>query len=150
MKKITVDEQIVEDLKRHEGWRASAYRDSEGYLTIGWGFLIDERKRGRLPVPVAHYWLAYELDQIQDRLDAVLPWLDNAPDTIRRALVNMAYQLGVSGLLKFRKTLALLEIGKYQDAAEESLRSRWAEQTPNRAKEVAEWIASAGDSYNAC
>jgi len=140
---MKVDEQIVQDLKRHEGWRPTVYDDHLGYATIGYGFLIDERRGGGLPQEVGHYWLAWRLDRIQDRLDAALPWLDHAPDGVRRALVNMAFQLGVSGLLRFRKTLALLELGKYQDAAEEALRSRWAEQTPKRAKEVAGWIAEA-------
>lgn len=140
---MTVDSQIVGDLKRHEGWRPHAYQDHLGYWTIGYGFMVDERRRGRLPMPVAHFWLTYELDQIQDRLDTIFPWLDYAPGAIRRAVVNMSYQLGVSGFLRFRKTIALLEAGKYEEAAEEALRSRWAEQTPNRAREVSKWIRNA-------
>lgn len=137
------DEQILSDLKRHEGWRPSVYQDHLGYWTLGFGFMVDERKNGGIPRPVAHYWLAYEVDRIYVRLAEALDWFAEAPDGIQRALVNMGYQLGVSGLLRFRQTLELIEIGKYEDAAEEALRSRWAEQTPKRAKEVAKWIRTA-------
>lgn len=138
-----MSEQILTDLKRHEGWRPSVYQDHLGYWTLGFGFMVDERKQGRIPHEVGHYWLAWEVDRITARLSMALDWFDDAPEPVQRALVNMAYQLGVSGLLRFRNTLALLQAGKYQDAAAEALRSRWAEQTPKRAQEVAGWIRGA-------
>ena len=138
-----IEQQIVADLKADEGWRESAYQDHLGCWTIGYGFMIDERRKGRIPQKVAEYWLDYEIDRIVDRLYEALPWLPSAPDNIIRALVNMAYQLGVSGLLRFRKTLGLIEAGKYEEAAQEALRSRWAEQTPHRARRVADWIRQA-------
>ena len=55
----------------------------------------------------------------------------------------MGFQLGIGGLLGFRKMWAALERSDYAQAAEEALDSRWAEQTPNRAQEVAEWIRTA-------
>jgi len=53
----------------------------------------------------------------------------------------MGFQLGVRGLLNFRRMWTALEQKDYAMAAEEALDSRWAEQTPNRAAEVAAWIA---------
>ena len=135
---------IAADLKSDEGWREHAYQDHLGYWTIGYGFLIDERRRGRIPQQVADYWLDWEIDRIWERLSEALPWFDDLPEQVQRALVNMGYQLGVSGLLRFRRTLWLLEQGDWADAADEALRSKWAEQTPNRARRVTDWIRSAG------
>ncbi|MNL28639.1 hypothetical protein D3C87_1502920 [compost metagenome] len=49
----------------------------------------------------------------------------------------MPFQLGVDGLLGFKSTLALIEEGKYTFAADNMLKSKWAEQTPARAKRLA-------------
>jgi len=59
------------------------------------------------------------------------------PPDVRRALLNMAYQLGVSGLLNFSKMLTALQAGDREEAAREALDSLWAKQTPNRARRVA-------------
>lgn len=133
---------IAEDLKSDEGWVPYAYQDHLGYWTIGYGFLIDRSRGGAIPERVADFWLNYKLDSARERLSAALPWFDDAPEQVQRALVNMAYQLGLSGLLRFRKTLSHLAAGEYAEAADEALRSRWAEQTPNRARRVAGWIRS--------
>lgn len=71
-------------------------------------------------------------------------------DTVRRsALINMCFQLGVSGVCQFKKFLGYMAVGDYQNAADEALDSRWARQTPNRAKRVTDVIRY-GDfrSYN--
>ena len=134
---------IADDLKNDEGWVPHAYQDHLGFWTLGYGFLIDQRRNGRIPQPVADYWLNWEIDRIWERLSEALPWFDDLPEQVQRALVNMAYQMGVSGLLGFRQTLALLADGKYAEAADQAMRSRWAEQTPSRAQRVAGWIRSA-------
>jgi lysozyme len=45
----------------------------------------------------------------------------------------MAFQLGTDGLLGFKNTLALIRDGKYAEAADAMLASKWATQTPLRA-----------------
>ena len=135
--------QIADDLKSDEGWVPHAYQDHLGFWTLGYGFLIDKRRNGRIPQPVADYWLNWEMDQIWERLSAHLEWFDGAPEQIQRAQVNMAYQLGVSGLLRFRNTLTAIEQRDYAAGASHAMDSRWATQTPNRAQRVAGWIRSA-------
>lgn len=136
-------DRLLDELKADEGWVPHAYPDHLGFWTIGYGFLIDERRNGRLPGPVAEFWLRWEIDRIQDELARRLPWFAAAPEPARRALTNMAYQLGTNGLLNFRRTLAHCADGGWEAAADEALRSRWAEQTPNRAKRVTDLIRSA-------
>lgn len=133
-------DQLIQDLKRDEGFVEHVYPDHLGYLTLGYGFMVDERRGGGIPEPVAQYWLEYEIEKRFDSLLEKLPWLVDQPEDVQRALGNMSYQLGVNGLLNFRNMLAALESGDRETAASEALNSRWAQQTPHRAKRVAALI----------
>lgn len=128
---------LVDDLKRDEGWSAVPYRDSEGFLTIGYGFLIDERKPVELPEVVGQFWLMTLAERVSDELDAALPWLTTQPQEVRRALQNCAYQMGISGLLGFHKMLDALKAGDRKAAADHLLDSIYAKQTPARAERCA-------------
>lgn len=134
--------QIVEDLKRHEGLRLHAYEDHLGYWTIGYGRMIDKRKGGGISEAEAEHLLANDIDRVCARLQHERGFR-HAPFTVKRALANMAFQLGIGGLLSFQRMWSALEQQDYERAADEALDSRWAEQTPNRAQEVAEWIRAA-------
>jgi lysozyme len=128
------------EIRAEEGWRGTAYQDSLGYWTIGFGFLVDARKSDALPLAVADVWLDYKLQEKIASLDAHLPWWKKQPEEVQEALVNMTYQLGISGLLKFKNTLSLLEAGDREGAADSALQSLWAKQTPARAKRVTDKI----------
>lgn len=130
-------DRLISDLKRDEGWRASAYKDHLGFLTIGYGFLIDERRGGELPPRIAEAWLKHAAEIRWAQLTRLHPWLRDQPEDVQCALGNMAYQLGVAGVGKFKNMLAALEAGDRQHAAREALESTWAHQTPERAKRVA-------------
>ena len=136
--------QIVADLKRHEGLRLHAYQDHLGYWTIGYGRLIDKERGGGISKDEAEMLLEHDIDRVASRLQSERGFR-LAPDSVKRALVNMAFQLGTGGLLGFSRMWAALERRDYEQAAEEALDSRWAEQTPNRAAEVAKWIKQGED-----
>ena len=136
--------QIVDDLKRHEGLKLHAYQDHLGYWTIGYGRLIDKERGGGISKDEAEMLLEHDIDRVANRLQNERGFR-LAPDSVKRALVNMAFQLGTGGLLGFRRMWAALERRDYEQAAEEALDSRWAEQTPNRAAEVAKWIKQGED-----
>jgi lysozyme len=131
---------VARDLRRMEGWRPYAYQDHLGYWTIGYGFLIDRNKGGSMPQDVGDLWLVRNIDAVTYALRSRLPWFEYAPLQVRRALINMAYQMGIDGLLAFRRTLELLEERRYADAADQAMQSLWARQTPARAREVTGWI----------
>lgn len=133
-------EKLLADLQRDEGWRDKPYRDSLGFLTIGYGFLIDERKPVSLPKPVGMFWLEYLAEQRWFEVIDAIPWIVDQPDDVQRAIGNMAYQLGIGGLLEFVKMLEALKNGERERAAVEALDSTWAKQTPRRAKRVAALI----------
>lgn len=140
---MTPSSTLIDTIKTDEGWVPHAYQDHLGFWTIGYGFLIDERRGGGIPEPVAEYWLQHILQQNADALVERIPWLLDQPDEIQQAVQNMAYQLGVSGVMQFRNMLSALRRGDREEAAEHALDSRWAKQTPNRAARVAALIRGA-------
>jgi lysozyme len=131
------EDHLVEQLKRQEGWRDHAYPDHLGFWTIGYGRLIDKRKGGRITKMEGEMLLTNDIREKIAELRQNLPWFDSRPDHVKQALTNMAFQMGIAGLLKFKRTLAMVEAGDYEAAADNAANSLWArEQTPNRAREV--------------
>ena len=132
----------TQQIKKDEGCVLYAYDDHLGYATIGYGRLIDRRRDGGISQDEAEYLLK---NDIAARLKALEKAIDfwNDLDEVRKAvLLNMSFQLGVDGLLKFKNTLAYIEAGDYENAAAGMLNSKWALQTPNRAKRMAEQMRS--------
>ena len=130
-------EELTKQLKRDEGVRPWAYSDHLGYLTIGVGRLIDPRKNGRLRDSEIDLLLS---NDILDRIAAVrsaLPWFDGLDEPRKGVLLNMAFQMGTEGMLAFTTTLAHVRAGRYADASKAMLKSKWATQTPERAKRLA-------------
>lgn len=128
---------VAASLVRHEGFRGSPYKDHLGFPTIGYG--------AKLPLDRAEgYWLLrHRMESKAAALTREIPWWQDLPTPAANALLEMTYQMGTSGLLRFRNTLAHLKEGRYAEAAIEALDSRWAQQTPERAAEVAAMIRSA-------
>jgi lysozyme len=133
-------EKLLEDLKRDEGFVRHAYQDHLGFLTIGYGCLIDEKKGGGIPDEIAERWLRHNVEVSWKEFTRRQPWVLDEDDDVQRALANMVYQLGVQGVCNFRLMLEALEDGDRVEAADEALDSRWAEQTPKRAWRVANLI----------
>ena len=132
-------EQLTAQLRRDEGTRAAAYTDSMGWLTIGVGRLIDSRKPGAgLRPDEIEYLLRNDINDRVAALQKALPWFFKLDEARQGVLINMAFQMGTAGLLAFRQTLGLVRDGRYAEASEQMLKSKWAEQTPGRAKRLSE------------
>lgn len=128
----------VEQLRRHEGEVLHAYADSLGMLTIGVGRLIDKRKGGGISKEESEMLLSNDVNKVLSELNTRLPWFNTLSDPRKAVLVNMGFQLGIAGLMGFSKTLSLIENGRYAEAADQMLLSKWATQTPKRAVEMSE------------
>lgn len=133
-------ELITQDLVREEGFSPHAYRDTRGFLTIGYGRLIDKRRGKGLSQYEAREMLVNDVNRLIGSLDHNIPWWATQPENVQRALANMAYQLGTTGLLGFKKMLEALKQGDYNKAYIEALDSDWAQQTPQRARRIAELL----------
>ena len=128
----------TEQIKRDEGFRSLPYKCTAGCLTIGYGTNLD----AGLSEKEAEYLLQSRLNDSCDELLTALPWVNDTHAECQRVLSNMTYQMGLTRLLKFKKTLAAMEAGNWQEAKAEMLDSNWARQTPNRANRLAERIGN--------
>ena len=129
-------ESLKSDLERDEGRIPYAYQDSEGYWTCGVGFLIDKRKGARIPDAVIDFWLDYEVQARVRTLETVFTWWHTLDEARKEVIANMAYQLGVTGVMEFKRMLMALQEHDYDKAADEMADSHWAKQTPERAQRL--------------
>lgn len=133
-----MSENLIKQLRSEEGEVLSAYVDHLGYTTIGVGRLIDKRKGGGISAEESAYLLQNDVNKVSAQLDSRLPWWRKLGEARQAVLQGMAFQMGIDGLLGFKNTLAMVERGDYEGAANGMLNSKWATQTPARAKRMSE------------
>ena len=124
-------------LQREEGFRKHAYPDHLGYLTIGYGRMIDERRGGGISEREAETLLDNDIWVTLSALEARIPWYLQLSDVRKAVLASMAYQMGIHGLLMFNNTLRMVFEGDYEGAAMGMRDSLWFRQTPARAERMA-------------
>jgi len=128
---------LIERIAKNEGFRSKVYKCSEGVDTFGHGltYITEEESlhivAGR--VPKKHL-------KLLDKLD----WYKDLPPMVKEVLIEMTYQMGTSGMLKFKKMIANMKEKNWKGAATEMLDSRWAKQTPNRANRLADIVREHG------
>lgn len=81
----------------------------------------------------AFYLLQNDIYECIEKLEKELIWFKDAPEDVKRVLVNMCFNLGIRGLLKFKNTLRHIQEGNYEQAAKNMLMSLWAKQVKGRA-----------------
>ena len=133
---------LIESIKKHEGYVASVYKDSLGIDTIGYGFAIKDLQ---LDEDICDMILERKLKDLNDSIKIKFDWYKYMPPEIKDIVTEMCYQLGVTGFSKFRKTIAYLQNKEWKNASIEMLDSRWAKQTPNRAKEMSNRVKKLGE-----
>lgn len=132
------DPAIKADLLRDEGLRLKPYRDSVGKLSIGIGRNLDDVG---ISAAEAEVLLETDIAHAAADLDRALPWWRGLSEARQRALLNMAFNLGLPRLLGFTAMLADLERGDFAAAAREAVDSRWARQVGARAQRIAMLLA---------
>jgi lysozyme len=137
-----VNSKLIEQLRRDEGEVLTAYPDHLGYLTIGVGRLIDKRKGGGISAQESAYLLSNDVARVDAELRSRLTWFGQLDEVRQAALLNMGFQLGIAGLMEFTRSLACIRDGRFAEAETHLLQSKWATQTPARAKRVAHQIAT--------
>lgn len=131
-------ETAVSLIKQHEGFRSLPYRDTRNNLTIGYGLNLTEWGTKGISKAEAEAILRAQLSIYEEELRKSIGYFDELDDMRKAVLLDMAYNLGVPGLLKFKKMFAALKERDFARAAEEMLNSRWAEQVKTRATNLAE------------
>lgn len=138
---------IIEILNFEEGFREKPYIDTEGYPTVGTGFLIGPKGAAlsnyqfTLPKAASDAWLDELVKARKDAMNkngVIINALRSCNDARTDVLISMAYNLGVNGLASFKNTLAMVADKNFEGAASAMLNSLWARQVPNRAKRHAQ------------
>lgn len=116
---------LKRQLTAHEGLRLKPYRDPVGKLTIGVGRNLSDV--GISPEEAA-LLLDHDIQTAIVGLSLRLPWF-HALDPVRQmALVDLAFNLGVDGLLTFKRMLSAMQAQRWDEARAELLASKWASQ----------------------
>lgn len=124
---------VIESIKKHEGFRKRMYKDSVGVPTIGYGFNLEQIE---LPKPVAELWLSFEIEKHQRELEE-FHWYNKLDEVRKDVLLDMHYNLGHGRFKQFKNMIQALENQKYGKAADEMLDSKWAVQVGSRAETLA-------------
>lgn len=125
------------ELERDEGRRSKPYEDTEGILTIGVGWNLEERG---LPQDIIDRLFDLSISEAERDAMALFPQFGDLDTARQRVLVNMAFNLGRTRLSGFKKMIAAVHGGDYETAADEMLDSKWARQVGKRAERLADMM----------
>lgn len=124
-----------ESIKKHEGLRLEPYTDTVGKLSIGYGRNLDDRGISK---DIAEAMLDEDMEIAERDCRTVYgEGFDDLSVERQAVLIEMCFQLGRSRFAGFAQMLAKSIGGDHVGAANEMLNSKWAQQVPARAKELA-------------
>ena len=128
---------LVERIAQNEGFESKPYKCSEGVLTIGHGLTYITKEESL-------HIVAGRASKLHLRLLDSQDWYKKLPPKIQEVIIEMCFQMGVTGMLKFKKMIANMKDSNWKGAADEMLDSLWAKQTPNRANRLSEIVREHG------
>lgn len=134
--------QGIAQLKEDEGCELTAYPDpvSKGDpWTCGVGHTGPDVHQGlTVDQAQADAWFSADVTKAETGLAAGLPWLSTLSDFRQDVLTNMAFNLGVHGVMNFHNMLAAMQVQDWPTASAEMLNSLWAKQVQGRAYRLAD------------
>jgi lysozyme len=130
---MIAEDLVVTRLLAEEGFRANAYRDSVGRLTIGYGFNVD----AGISQPVALALLTAQVDEKFSEL-MVYPWFSALDGPRQSVCLDIAFNNGTGGLLLFVNMISALTSQNWQLAHDELLNSKAAQMLPERYNALAQ------------
>ena len=126
---VSHGESTLRIIKSQEGFRGMPYPDGGG-RSLGYGTHLP------LVEPEGDLLMKFRLKQVENGLRKSWKPYDSQNEHVKQALCLMGYELGVHGVLEFRKTLQLLADGQNEAAVKEAINSAWGKEVPARAKMV--------------
>jgi len=151
---------FIEKLIKHEGLRLEVYQDSLGIDTIGIGRNLKDR--GITPAELewmdipnmavvhtmgiteadAMYLAENDIKIVEEELCRAHRCVEDLDAVRQLILMDMAFNMGVPRLNKFKNMWAAVHKGDFDTAAVEMLDSRWAKQVKGRATKLSEAMKS--------
>ena len=146
---------LIDKLVVSEGLRLQVYKDTLGIDTIGIGRNLEDRgitkeELADLDIPTiehvyeygiteadAVYLAANDVQIVEEELVRAHPCVDRLDSVRQLILIDMAFNMGVPRLCKFKKMWTAVHNEDYSTAAKEMLDSRWAKQVKGRATKLA-------------
>ena len=154
---------LRDQLILHESLKLKPYRCTAGKLTWGVGYNItarglkplnkilglnitDPSQLAKLPREAALAVLDWDIADTTEKLMLRLPWMESLDAVRQKVLIDMAFNLGVPGLMKFKNTLRAVREARYSDAAAGMTASLWFKQTKSRALRLRRMMLT-GEDY---
>jgi len=146
-------EELKAQLTYEEGRKLKKYKCTAGHWTIGIGHNLDAKPKMRdwvIPSIISDRdcdaIFMVDVQDVVESLTKAYPNLRTLSPARRDALLNMAFQMGTAGVMKFKQMFAALDDKDWQRAKAMALDSNWAKQTPSRAHRVANQLGT-GEYY---
>ena len=130
---------LREQLIRDEDNKQFVYADSVGVPTIGVGRNLLAKGLSALE---REFLLHNDIAEHTLEIWQNIPWASQLDEVRLEVLINMSFNLGTAGLMKFAKFLAALKAKQYDVAAREMLDSKWAAQVGPRATRLSQQIVT--------
>tara|TARA_B110000259_G_scaffold143013_1_gene161093 strand:- start:666 stop:1118 length:453 start_codon:yes stop_codon:yes gene_type:complete len=139
------DAEVKQMLVRHEGVVCHVYKCTAEppRNTIGCGRNLDDNG---ISEEEAMYLLDNDIKRVKEELNMNFGAWRTMPEKARMVCIDMTFQMGITGFMKFRKTRQLMEMGLWLESSEEILRSRYNLQTPSRCAENSRLLALCGQN----
>jgi lysozyme len=145
--------------KENEGYKTKVYKDTKGNRTIGIGFNLEDAGNRRFLKKVgldlnellggreltdSEVTKLYNHSLTQAFSDAQQfdPQFAKRPEPVKKAIVDMAFNLGLTKLNQFKDMKAALGQNDYRAAADEMVDSNWYKQVKTRGPRTVKLMAS--------
>lgn len=128
--------------KTHEGFKKEVYYDSLGFVTGGYGCLLDPRKKASLP---AHIWeiiFEYQYGEHEELMNKLQPWITQIGEVRNAIMLDMHFNLGPEpfnndGFKDWPIFINQVKTGQYLAAAANMRATLWYKQVGIRGETLA-------------
>ena len=145
-------ENFIEKLIAHEGLKLQVYQDTLGIDTIGIGRNLEDRgitkeELDDLDIPTIDHVYEYGITEadavylanndvqiVEEELLRAHPCVDRLDSVRQLILMDMAFNMGVPRLCKFKKMWSAIHEENFEAAGFEMMDSKWARQVGRRAR----------------
>lgn len=144
-------ETLADRLQRHEGKSLTVYTDPNGIPTLGIGHNMRANplppdmqatldSTGAITDSQCAMLLTTDASNARREVLDNMPWADTLSQTRMDVLIELAFWIGIAGLLKFKHMISDLRCGNYEDACQDLMQSKLYDEIPKRTGELAQLL----------